>query len=428
LLKITYYVKFDNEVFHAKNSQNQGRLPTMAHLRQRHLLKSIKQLMQFSPLVGLLGHRQVGKTTLMEGLVRQYLTFDDQDTYLSANKSPKKFLEQFKDTNIGLDECQLCDGLFPALKDRVRQNKRPGQFLLSGSVRFTAKSSIKESLTGRIMTVDLFPLSLSELYERPIPAFWKQALYAKRVDENLLHTLDPKSTRAQAEKYKVSGGLPGVCFIRSEASRNLRLQSYIETILDRDIRRIVPTTLPYPQILNLLRSVARYHSQPLNLSHLTKTTGISTPTIKKLLFAFEAVFLIRSMPVEGDFGGVVYFFEDICEADYLAGGQYSDFTMLTQLLYQEIRSSLIYANLEHSVRFFQYRTRAGVVVPICVESQGQVIGIVPTHDEKPSRKEAAAGDSLLKSYANAKVIFCGPSNQPQVLNDRSIVIPYFQAF
>lgn len=400
----------------------------MPHLRARHLVDRIRTLMRFSPIVGVLGHRQVGKTTIMESMVKHYLTFDDEDTLIAAQKSPRIFLDSLTGTNIGIDECQLCEKVFPALKERVRKDKRPGQFLLSGSVRFTSKSTIKESLTGRIVTLDLFPLTLSELYARPLPLFWRFALVASKIDENLFAKLDPSSTNSQYIKYLETGGLPGVCFIRSEAGRSQRLSSYLETILDRDVRRIVPTTLAYPQILTLLREVARSHGTPLNLSSIAKKTGISTPTIKKLLFAFEGVFLIRSLPVEGDFGNVIYYFEDICEVNHLTGGQLSAQSKINQLVYQEIRAALCYANLDHPIRFFQYRTRAGVIVPIVIESQGEVLGVLPIEGDMPSRKETAAGDSLLKAYARSKILFVSPAAEPQVINDRSAVVPLCQTF
>jgi predicted AAA+ superfamily ATPase len=400
----------------------------MPHMRTRHLSAPIQKLMNFSPIVGLLGHRQVGKTTLMESIVSHYVTFDDEDTFLDAHSSPKIFLSRLPGKSVGIDECQLCDNIFPALKERVRINKSPGQYLLSGSVRFTSKSAIKESLTGRIITLDLLPLTLSELYDRPLPKFWKQALYSSRFDENLFRFLDPTSTASHVAKYLETGGLPGVCFIRTSSVRNQRLTSYLETILDRDIRKIVPTTLAYPQILQLLRQVASSHGAPLNISRISKETGISSQTIKKLLFAFEAVFLIRSIPLEGDFGHLVYFFEDVCELNHLTGGQLSDSSKMNQVIYQEIRAALLYSMLDYPVRFFQFRTKAGVIVPIVIESNGQVLGVVPIADFEPNRQERAAGDSLLKRYAQSKILFMSSMGKPSILNSRNAVVRLCQTF
>ena len=63
---------------------------------------------------------------------------------------------------FGINEAQLCSPLFPALKQWVRTNKAKEQFILSGSVRFTSKADIRESLTGRIISLELLPFTIAE--------------------------------------------------------------------------------------------------------------------------------------------------------------------------------------------------------------------------------------------------------------------------
>src|SRR5687767_9170138 len=123
----------------------------MAHERRRHLKAVLQHLATLSPLVGLVGHRQVGKTTLLEAISQHYVTFDDEDVLAAANSNPKSFVGTLGSPGTAIDECQLAERIFPAL-ERVRNNKRPGQLYLSGSVRFTSKKLLRESLTGRIMT------------------------------------------------------------------------------------------------------------------------------------------------------------------------------------------------------------------------------------------------------------------------------------
>jgi transcription elongation GreA/GreB family factor len=48
----------------------------MAHERVRHATDRLKQLLAFSPIVGVFGHRQVGKTTLISQHVKSYATLD----------------------------------------------------------------------------------------------------------------------------------------------------------------------------------------------------------------------------------------------------------------------------------------------------------------------------------------------------------------
>src|SRR5690349_13769318 len=143
----------------------------MPHARSRHLEPLLEHVAKLSPLVGLLGHRQVGKTTTLEKISKHYISLDDEIFLKEANASPAGFLAQLGKRGTAIDECQLSERLFPALKERVRKDRRPGQLFLSGSVRFTSKKLIRESLTGRIMTLELLPFTLSELDSATLPEY-----------------------------------------------------------------------------------------------------------------------------------------------------------------------------------------------------------------------------------------------------------------
>ena len=67
--------------------------------------------------------------------------------------------------------------LFPALKEFVRLHKKPGQFLLTGSVRFSSRKANGESLTGRIVTIKIPPLGSGEINGVDHPGY----VVAKRV-------------------------------------------------------------------------------------------------------------------------------------------------------------------------------------------------------------------------------------------------------
>ncbi len=69
----------------------------MAHLRHRFAGVHVKDAVAFSPVVGILGMRQTGKTTLVEDLSnKQYATLDDDTNLLAASQSPQSFLASFK--------------------------------------------------------------------------------------------------------------------------------------------------------------------------------------------------------------------------------------------------------------------------------------------------------------------------------------------
>src|SRR3989344_2306460 len=141
----------------------------MSHLRSRHLGQYFEKLLKSSALVGVFGHRQTGKTTFVSMQHGNYVTFDSQKELSACNEDPERFLKKQKSACTIIDECQLSLSLFPALKEWVRTRKRPGQFVLTGSVRFTSRKAIRESLTGRIISAEMLPMSVAELQQRPLP-------------------------------------------------------------------------------------------------------------------------------------------------------------------------------------------------------------------------------------------------------------------
>jgi predicted AAA+ superfamily ATPase len=396
----------------------------MPHERKRHLTSVIQHLARLSPLVGLLGHRQVGKTTLLEVISPHYVTLDEEDSLALANASPKAFLNAHKLLGTAIDECQLCEKIFPALKERVRTDKRPGQFYLSGSVRFTSKKLIRESLTGRIMSMDLLPLTLSELDRGRLPSSFLNLLETKSLSDISTVGLKAKEhvrRTSLIKKYAQAGGLPGVCFIRNDKIRTQKTINLLETILNRDLRQIHQTTLTLPELMRFVRELARHDGDPIQYQSLRRATGITPSTQKKLIFALEATFIIRHLPIEGDFRESAIFFEDQAEALILARGDLSEERRWAGLIYRNLREQ-VYYRLGENAEFFQYRTRAGVIIPFAIRTPKGSVGFIPVVGEV-SRTHTAAAQSFLRKYANSKAVLVTGANLTKVIDDRTLVIP-----
>ncbi len=395
----------------------------MPHERHRHLKSVLQHLASLSPLVGLVGHRQVGKTTLLEAISRHYVTFDDEEVLASANTDPKSFVAALDSPGTAIDECQLSERIFPALKERVRKDKRPGQLYLSGSVRFTSKKLIRESLTGRIMTADLLPLSLSELDRTELPDLVPRMLRARRFTDLKLPALPAREHRRRmrlVEQYDACGGLPGACFIRNPRLRTQKILDQLETILDRDLRQIHDTTLTLPELLRLLRELALADGTTANYAQLRRATGITPVTQKKLLFALEATFVIRPVAIEGDYRGSALFFEDHAEATVLAQDRLSTDQRWAGLVMRNLREQLSY-RLGENAEIFQYRTRAGVTVPFAFRTSDSILGFIPVRGGV-SRSTRAAAYSFLRKYSTGKVAFVTDGEDTRIVDDRTMLV------
>jgi predicted AAA+ superfamily ATPase len=383
----------------------------MAHYRKRHFDHIFKKTINFSPIVGVIGHRQVGKTTFVSDEKGKYITLDDSQNKILANKDPEDFLRKNSASTLIIDECQKAPRLFEALKGWVRTKKKPGQFLLTGSVRFTSKTSIRESLTGRIVNLELLPLTISEILERQLSDLSSKIIssssigsvvdFLKKNNSNYINNSNA------INRYLNEGGLPGVCFTLDQSLKDLRLKEYLSTILDRDLREIYATNLPFGQILDFITVLAKSQGLPVDYTEIQLETQISPPTQKKILNALEAVFLIRTLKIEGGRKGFIVFLEDQAESKYLAGKSLSEYQYRIQALYRNVRTEFYYG-LGKKFRFFHYLTKHHTSIPFAVETDDGVLGYLPIEHDVPSHAERMAAQSFLKNYSHGKVVMIHP--------------------
>ncbi|MCM0605341.1 MAG: AAA family ATPase [Xanthomonadaceae bacterium] len=201
----------------------------MPYERARHLLSRIQKASKLWPILGLLGSRQSGKTTLFTKLlgIPNSISLDDLETKNEANHSPKVFLSKLSKPLV-IDEAQKAPPLFDAIKYDVDKNKRPGTYYLTGSSAFSSKIGVRESLTGRIGLFELHPMTLSELEQNAHKA---QSFFVNKKSNYEIETF---------LKRMMYGGMPVPAFMRNQEERNSYWQSWLETTLYRDLAAFIP--------------------------------------------------------------------------------------------------------------------------------------------------------------------------------------------
>ena len=226
----------------------------------RILSTKIKETAKVSPLIGIVGPRQSGKTTLAKEIFSKYtyVNLEQPDIRLYAQNDPKAFLSQYNN-HVILDEIQRVPELFSYLQVKVDNDKKMGQYILTGSQHFLMMQSITQSLAGRIAIFNLYPLSCEELQK------------AKKQKNDIFTQI-------------WYGGYPRL--YEQEISPLIWLNNYIQTYIDRDVSLI-------SQITNLktfetfLRVIAGRTGQLLNLSSLSNELGISHNTVKAWINLLE---------------------------------------------------------------------------------------------------------------------------------------------
>jgi predicted AAA+ superfamily ATPase len=403
----------------------------MAHLRKRYLEDKIKTCMAFSPLVGVLGHRQVGKTTVLEKISHKYHVLDKKESMQEAIENPEQYIKKRAGSWVAFDECQAVPELFPELKDWVRVHKKPGQFLLSGSIRFTSREAIRESLTGRIVNLELLPFTVSELEELPLSHFCSDLIESESVESSAIRqfkrTSELSKIHATSEKYFMQGGLPGICFIRDGQLREQKISEYLNTMLDRDLRMVKKINLPLSELKSLVSALANMQGRPIDYTKLKNETGISTPTIKKIIYALEAIFILRIVPIQGSTKGYTVYFEDMAEHRALLDQVPSRLEVFTHFCFTQLRTQFTY-RMGEETKLFQYQTRGGAFLPIAFMNKKGVLGVLPILSPDDLSSVSGTIDSFLKTYSKSKVLVVHMDSKTPVraIRDRVLLAPYGQ--
>ncbi len=306
----------------------------MPHLRERFALSSIKKLSKLWPVVGIVGLRQVGKSTLLRDLLKipEFATMDDDDVRTDAENSPKVFLAKYPRPFV-IDEIQKVPKLFDAIKSEVDKKRIPGTFFITGSQSFSAGDLIRESLTGRMGTIQLFPLTLRE---------------ACSSNEKLTIDLFVKGM--------TRGGLPIPMFLRDEESRQLYWDGWLETTLIRDLARAFGKGYDLDFSRLLLKEIAVLFSQGLfpDVSKFSKDSR----KVTKYLKAMESIYLLNRIPCHekgvgrdhwlmGDSGLAAHLLRD------RLGSEQATLTLARHFIYNEIAANYQYRLKRVSITYFK---------------------------------------------------------------------------
>lgn len=230
-------------------------------------LSEIKDAVGRSRVVGLIGPRQCGKTTLARELVEHdslnYFDLEDPAS-LARLDDPKLALEPLKGLVV-IDEIQRKPELFPLLRVLADRKPNPATFLVLGSASPDLLRQSSESLAGRIEYLELGGFAYDELQQQ-----------------------------AQREAHWLRGCFPLSLLAKSEQDSWQWRDSFIKTFLERDIPQMGIQT-PASTLRRFWTMLAHYHGQILNASELGRSLGINQTTVSHYVDLLEGVFMVRAL-------------------------------------------------------------------------------------------------------------------------------------
>lgn len=240
---------------------------------RRALKATVERLLGNHPAVGLLGPRQVGKTTLAHEIARGrpnvYLDLEAASDRAKL-ADPELYLAQHGDKLVILDEIHRTPDLFPSLRGIIdegrRRGRRSGRFLVLGSASLDLLRQSAESLAGRIAYVELAPLDALEVRG------------ASRVRDQLWQR----------------GGFPDSFLARSGAESFGWRQAFIRTYLERDVPQLGPR-IPAETLRRFWTMLSHAQGSLLNAARLASGLGVSGQTVGRYLDLLVDLLLARRL-------------------------------------------------------------------------------------------------------------------------------------
>ena len=250
-------------------------------------LSRITQYFRSHRIVGILGSRQCGKTTLARdhiatlgneafaggdhGAGGQVHYFDLEDPeHLSRLTDPKLALESLEGL-IVIDEIQRLPELFPLLRVLIDRNRPKQRYLILGSASRDLIRQSSETLAGRIIYLELPPFTAFEAD-----------------DHNHLW---------------LRGGYPPAYLAGTDSDSIIWRKAYVTTLLERDLPALgIDFAQPRIQLARLRPSPASPLS-PLGMVAMARqhprvgirAFAVSSPTIRRYLDILDGTFVTRTL-------------------------------------------------------------------------------------------------------------------------------------
>lgn len=256
----------------------------IATMIPRRLAPRVRQRLAEFPAVGLLGPRQVGKSTLALAIAHEAAGATVPPDYLDLENPADQakledagaYLRTRSDRLVVIDEVQRAPGLFQVLRgiidENIRAGRATGQFLLLGSASIDLLQQSSESLAGRIAYLELEPIDVTEV----LPA--------------------------QAEDLWVRGGFPRSLLATTDESSARWRDAFVTTYLERDIPQLGPR-IPATTLRRFWTMLAHRQGAPLNAAELARSLAVDGKTVASYLDLMVDLLLVRRLqPLHANVG------------------------------------------------------------------------------------------------------------------------------
>ena len=255
----------------------------------RHLEPVVARIAKRKPVLVLTGARQVGKSTMLKAVYHDinYVTLNRPLVRESAKENPSLFFDVNKPPVI-VDEIQKAAELFDYIKDIVDEDKKKGQFYLTGSQSIKLMKNVSDSLAGRAGIIRMLGLSIRELagikYRNPfLPTTSHMEEMSKSPFEfdyakliSLIHKgFFPELHESESDLHDWSD----------------YYSSYFQTYIEKDIKDVL-NIQDESAFIKFVKAVASLTGEMLNMTTIAEMCGKDVKTVRAWLSALESSGLV----------------------------------------------------------------------------------------------------------------------------------------
>lgn len=404
----------------------------------RFLTTRLETLARTFPVVVVAGARQVGKSTLLGhvfGSQAGVVVFDPAQDIGNARQDPDLFLDNHPPPVI-LDEIQFAPELVAAIKRRVDKDRRPGQYLLTGSQQWHVLRSLAESLAGRAVFLDLEGFCLGEVAKADASSAWLPAWMEDPAGFVSSHRDRLKLPYSPFELVW-RGSLPEATRLPFEVLPDF-WAAYFRTYVERDVRLLTEVS-DWHVFGRFVRLAAALTGQEINHSQFGRELGVTPQTARRWLDLLTATFQWFEVPaysgnavkrVSGKGKGYIADTGFACWAQAISspsglGGHPMWGHLFETYAAGELRKQM--SLLSPAPRLYHWRSAGGAEVDFLLERDNQFFPIEVKAKTRISRSDTRGIRAFREAYPNLNVapaLVIAPCERLERISEDAVALPW----
>jgi uncharacterized protein len=272
---------------------------------ERPIYRLLKNSLADQRIVVITGMRRVGKTTTLHWLLDQipsenkiYLdlerldqrsVFQEQNYDLVLDYLRNRGMDPAKPLIVALDEIQFVPNIPSVIKYLYDAYKI--KFLLTGSSSYYLKNLFTESMAGRKIVFEIFPLAFGEFLDFHGISYHHRSSFA----EMLFDKPEYERLKGEYENYLQYGGLPDVVLQNNPQVKLEILQDILSSYINIDVQSMADFR-KIGELQQLLKVLALRIGNKLDQTKLAQVVGITRPTLAAYLEFLEKTYMIHRLP------------------------------------------------------------------------------------------------------------------------------------